>query len=96
MPAPQALRLIADGVQPGDRVALIAETGADFAAAFFAAIYAGALPVPLPLPTSFGGRDSYIEQIATQLRSCDPKLVLCARRPVPDGRGSGRGPVRRA
>jgi fatty-acyl-CoA synthase len=72
----QALRLIADGVQPGDRVALIAETGADFAAAFFAAIYAGALPVPLPLPTSFGGRDSYIEQIATQLRSCGPKLVL--------------------
>lgn len=72
----QAMRLIADGVQPGDRVALIAETGADFAAAFFAAIYAGALPVPLPLPTSFGGRESYIEQIATQLKSCDPKLVL--------------------
>jgi fatty-acyl-CoA synthase len=72
----QALRLIADGVQPGDRVALIAETGADFAAAFFAAIYAGALPVPLPLPTSFGGRDAYIEQIATQLRSSEPKLVL--------------------
>jgi fatty-acyl-CoA synthase len=72
----QALRLIADGVQPGDRVALIALTSAEFAAAFFAAIYAGALPVPLPLPTSFGGRDSYVEQIATQLKSCDPKLVL--------------------
>jgi fatty-acyl-CoA synthase len=72
----QAARLIADGIVPGDRVALIAETGAGFAAAFFAAIYAGALPVPLPLPTSFGGRDSYIDQIATQLRSCDPKLVL--------------------
>nr|WP_310525046.1 fatty acyl-AMP ligase [Polymorphobacter sp.] len=72
----QALRLLADGVQPGDRIALIAETGAEFAAAFFAAIYAGAYPVPLPLPTSFGGRDAYIEQIATQLRSCDPKLVL--------------------
>ena len=28
-----ALRLIAKGVQPGDRVALIAETGAEFAAA---------------------------------------------------------------
>jgi fatty-acyl-CoA synthase len=72
----QAMRLIADGVQPGDRVALIAQTSAEFAAAFFAAIYAGALPVPLPLPTSFGGRDSYVEQIATQLKSCDPKLVL--------------------
>ena len=72
----QALRLIADGVRPGDRVALIAETGPGFAAAFFAAIYAGALPVPLPLPTSFGGRDAYVDQIATQLRSCDPRLVL--------------------
>ncbi|GGE10260.1 acyl-CoA synthetase [Polymorphobacter glacialis] len=72
----RALRLLADGVRPGDRVALIAETGADFAAAFFAAIYAGAYPVPLPLPTSFGGREAYVEQIATQLRSCEPKLVL--------------------
>ena len=76
----RALRLMADGVQPGERVALIAETGADFAAAFFAAIYVGALPVPLPLPTSFGGRDAYVEQIAVQLRSCDPRLVL-----APDG-----------
>jgi fatty-acyl-CoA synthase len=72
----RARRLVADGVMPGDRIALIAETGADFAAAFFAAIYAGALPVPLPLPTSFGGRDAYVQQIATQLRSCDPRLVL--------------------
>jgi fatty-acyl-CoA synthase len=68
--------LVAGGVKPGDRIALIAETGADFAAAFFAAIYAGALPVPLPLPTSFGGRDSYVEQIAVQLRSAEPKLLL--------------------
>ncbi|WP_426169379.1 fatty acyl-AMP ligase [Sandarakinorhabdus sp. DWP1-3-1] len=72
----RAMRLVADGVRPGDRIALIAETGADFAAAFFAAIYAGALPVPLPLPTSFGGREAYVEQIATQLRSCEPRLVL--------------------
>jgi len=72
----KALRLIADNVLPGDRVALIAETGADFAAAFFATVYAGALPVPLPLPTSFGGREAYIEQLAVQLRSCEPRLVL--------------------
>ena len=72
----QARRLLAAGVMPGERVALIAETGAEFAAMFFAAIYAGALPTPLPLPTSFGGRDSYVEQIRTQLISCDPLLVL--------------------
>ena len=72
----QARRLIAAGVTPGERVALIAETAAEFAAAFFGAVYAGALPVPLPLPTSFGGRDAYVEQIRTQLGSCDPLLVL--------------------
>lgn len=71
-----ARRLIAAGVRLGDRVALIAETSADFSRLFFGAIYAGALPTPLPLPTSFGGRDAYVEQIRTQLTSCDPLLVL--------------------
>jgi fatty-acyl-CoA synthase len=71
-----AARLIAAGVRPGDRIALIAETSAEFARLFFGAIYAGALPTPLPLPTSFGGRDAYVEQIRTQLRSCDPVVVL--------------------
>ncbi|MGL4543279.1 MAG: AMP-binding protein, partial [Polymorphobacter sp.] len=71
-----AHRLIAAGVKPGDRVALIAETSAEFAQLFFAAIYAAALPTPLPLPTSFGGRDAYVDQIRTQLNSCDPVIVL--------------------
>lgn len=71
-----ARRLIAYGVEPGDRVALIADTEPQFCALFFAAVYAGALPVPLPLPTTFGGRDGYIDQLAVQLKSCDPKLLL--------------------
>ena len=52
-----AHRLIARGVEPGDRVALVAETAPEFVALFFGALYAKAWPVPLPLPTSFGGRD---------------------------------------
>ncbi|WP_374127708.1 MULTISPECIES: fatty acyl-AMP ligase [unclassified Sphingomonas] len=71
-----ALRLIAMGVKPLDRIALVAETGPEFAALFFAVVYAGAWPVPLPLPTSFGGRDSYIEQIRVQLGSCDPSMLI--------------------
>jgi fatty-acyl-CoA synthase len=70
-----ARRLIAHGVKKDDRVALVAETGPEFAALFCGAIYAGAWPVPLPLPTSFGGKDSYIDQLAVQLQSRDP-LVL--------------------
>ena len=71
-----AHRLIAAGIRPEDRVALVAETSAEFAALFFGIIYAGAWPVPLPLPTSFGGRDSYIDQLGVQLRSCDPVMLI--------------------
>lgn len=71
-----AYRLISHGVKPADRIALIAETGPDFAALFFGCVYAGAWPVPLPLPTSFGGKESYIDQISVQLKSCDPKILF--------------------
>ena len=71
-----ARRLVATGIAPGDRIALVAETGPEFAALFFGAVYAGAWPVPLPLPTSFGGRDAYVEQLRVQLASCDPKVIL--------------------
>ncbi|MET0241650.1 MAG: fatty acyl-AMP ligase [Sphingobium sp.] len=71
-----AQRLIARGVKPQDRIALVAETGEQFAQAFFGAVYAGAWPVPLPLPTSFGGKESYIDQLSVQLNSCDPVMLL--------------------
>ncbi|RXR30535.1 fatty acyl-AMP ligase [Sphingobium fluviale] len=71
-----AYRLIAHGIKPQDRIALVAETGADFAQMFFGVIYAGAWPVPLPLPTSFGGKESYIDQLSVQLQSCDPKILF--------------------
>jgi fatty-acyl-CoA synthase len=71
-----AYRLIAMGIGKGDRVALVAETGPDFAALFCGAVYAGAWPVPLPLPTSFGGKEGYIDQLAVQLQSSDPKVLF--------------------
>eukprot|EP01037_Dinobryon_pediforme_P039904 gene39904-48755_t len=46
-----ARRLIAAGIAPADRIAVVAETSPEFAALFFGVIYAGAWPVPLPLPT---------------------------------------------
>lgn len=71
-----AYRMVAMGVRPQDRIALVAETGPDFAALFFGIVYAGAWPVPLPLPTSFGGKESYIDQLSVQLKSCDPKMLF--------------------
>ena len=69
-------RLIAMGIKPHDRIALVAETGPHFAALFFGAIYAGAWPVPLPLPTSFAGKESYIDQLAVQMSSSEPVLFF--------------------
>ena len=71
-----AQRFIALGIKPGDRIAMVAETGPEFASCFFGAVYAGAWPVPLPLPTSFGGRDAYVDQLGVQLKSSDPVLLL--------------------
>ncbi len=71
-----AHRLVAAGIGRGDRVALIAETCPEFAALFCACIYAGAWPVPLPLPTTFGGKESYIDQLVVQLESADPALLI--------------------
>jgi len=71
-----ARRLVALGIGKDDRVALIAETGPEFAALFCGCVYAGAWPVPLPLPTTFGGKDSYIDQLAVQLSSADPAILI--------------------
>jgi fatty-acyl-CoA synthase len=71
-----AQRLVARGIRPGDRVALVAETGPEFAALFCGTVYAGGWPVPLPLPTSFGAKDSYIDQLAVQLGSSDPAILI--------------------
>ena len=71
-----AYRLISHGIVKGDRIALVAETGTQFASLFFGCIYAGAWPVPLPLPTSFGGKESYVDQLSVQIKSCDPKILF--------------------
>ena len=44
-------------------VGLIAETSPAFVRAFFACQYAGLLPVPMPVPTTMGGKDNYLHQI---------------------------------
>ncbi len=71
-----ARRMLHAGLKPGDRIALIAETSAEFTTLFLGATLTGIWPTPLPLPTSFGGKDSYIQQIRNQLVSCDPAMLV--------------------
>ena len=71
-------RLVHFGIEKNSRVALIAETNEDFVCYFLGCQYAGLLPVPLPLPTSFGGRDGYTEQLHQQMKSCEASVALSA------------------
>ena len=58
-----ASRLLGLKLLPGERVAIVAETHPDFVRLFCACQYAGLVPVPLPMPFAFGGRDAYIAHI---------------------------------
>ncbi len=71
-------RFIHFGIKQGARVALIAETSEDFVCYFIGCQYAGLLPVPLPLPTSFGGREGYTAQLNQQIKSCGASVAISA------------------
>jgi fatty-acyl-CoA synthase len=67
---------LAGGLSRGERVALLAETSAEFAVAFFACQYAGLIPVPLPLCVNIGGHEPYVRRLRALLAAADVRLVL--------------------
>ena len=69
-------RLLAMGLERGDRVAILAETNSDFAVAFIGALYAGLIPAPLPLPVAFGQRDAYSDQLRRIIKTADARAVF--------------------
>jgi acyl-CoA synthetase (AMP-forming)/AMP-acid ligase II len=72
--------ILACGVTPGDRVALVYPTCAEFFDAFFGILLAGAVPVPLYPPVRLGRLDSYHGRTAAMLRAVDASLVLAEQR----------------
>ena len=58
-----AYRLRGLGLTRGASVAIIAATHPDCVRIFFACQYAGLVPVPMPLPFAFGGRETYVSHI---------------------------------
>jgi fatty-acyl-CoA synthase len=71
-----AAGLAALGIRPGDRVALVLPTGVDFIDAFFGALLAGAVPVPLYPPVRLGRLDEFHVRTARLLRTCGARLVI--------------------
>lgn len=69
-------RILASGIAPGQRVALVYPTCAGFFDAFFGALLAGAVPAPFYPPVRLGRLDQYHERTAAMLRAVDARLVL--------------------
>ncbi len=71
-----AQRMIATGMKPGDRVAILAHSDADFLRAFAGCQYAGLVPVPMPLPTAFGGRADYIAKTRRMIEAAKASAAV--------------------
>ncbi len=64
------------GIRPGDRVAIVLRTEPTFLDAFFGALHAGAVPVPLYPPVRLGRMDEYAEATARMLRVSEARALV--------------------
>jgi acyl-CoA synthetase (AMP-forming)/AMP-acid ligase II len=71
-----AQALIARGVQRGDRVAIVLPTCVGFVDAFFGALLAGAVAVPLYPPVRLGRLEEYHAQTARTLTAAGAKILV--------------------
>lgn len=71
-----AQQLIALGLAPGDRVAIIAESDGDFLRVFAACQYASLIPMPVPLPAAFRGRAGYVDQTRRMITAARAKAAF--------------------
>ncbi len=74
-----ARKLLGLGLSRGDRMALVAETDADFVRFFFACQYAGLVPVPLPAAVHLGGRQAIIDNLRKLLESSGARAAMSSR-----------------
>jgi fatty-acyl-CoA synthase len=74
-----ARRLMGLGIPRGGRVALVAETDADFVRFFFACQYAGLVPVPLSAAVHLGGRRTIIDNLRKLVVSSGAQAAMASR-----------------
>lgn len=70
-----ARKLNGCGLKRGDRVAIIADTCAEFFALFYGCQYAGLIACPLPYTVYLGGKSAYVARIVGLLKAADAKLL---------------------
>ena len=64
------------GIQRGDRVALLVPTSALFVEALLGSMLAGAIPVPLASPMTFGGVERYLKNLTVILRDAGAEWLI--------------------
>jgi 1-acyl-sn-glycerol-3-phosphate acyltransferase len=74
--------LIERDIVPGDRIALMLPTSRDFFVAFFAILYAGAVPVPIYPPAQLSRLEEHLHRQAGILRNAGARILIS----VPEGR----------
>ncbi len=73
-----ARKLLALGLQRGDRVAVVADTSPDFMTVFFGCQYAGLVPCPMPYSMYIGGKNAYVARITGMLKAAHANAVIAA------------------
>ena len=68
--------LVARGIRPGDTVGIVLPTGPAFFDAFFGAVLAGAVPVPLYPPVRLGRLAEYHARTAAMLTAARCRILL--------------------
>jgi fatty-acyl-CoA synthase len=71
-----ARKLQSLGLARNERVAIVAETGADFVVLFFACQYSGLVPCPMPYSMYIGGKDAYVTRTVSMLRSARVAIAI--------------------
>ncbi len=64
------------GYGGGDAVAIMLPTGSDFFAAFYGALYAGCVPVPLYPPARLSQLEDHLRRIAGVLRNAEARVLI--------------------
>ncbi|MEM6579866.1 MAG: fatty acyl-AMP ligase [Pseudomonadota bacterium] len=73
-----AHKLLGLNLEPGSRVALVAETTPEFLKFFYASQYAGLIPVALPASIKVGAHQAYVAQLQRLLEASDASLGVAS------------------
>ena len=78
-----AAGLVERGYGGGDAVAVMLPTGSEFFAAFYGALYAGCVPVPLYPPARLTQLEDHLQRSAEILRNAEARLLITVNQAKP-------------